>query len=175
MLTFRTQRLAIAAGLASLALLPTTALAASTGTESISGVETGIPTACGPSGSGDSMSSFAGTASGTINGVWSASVCHSELSIHRAMATISGGHFRVSGFVHWRYVTTSGIFTSGYIGPGVETDYVINGVGTCTQVFRLSITGTGTFTATLVHYGAFFDRSCHVLSATLKGTGLITY
>jgi hypothetical protein len=121
------------------------------------------------------MSSFAGTASGTINGVWSASVCHSELSINGAMATISGGHFLVSGFVHWRYVTTSGIFTSGSIGTGHETDYVANGVGTCTQVFGLSLTGTGTFTATLVHYGAFFDRSCHVLSATLKGTGHIKY
>src|ERR1700726_2485498 len=65
MLRFRTQRLAIVAGLASIALLPTTALAASSATESISGVETGIPTACGPSGSGDSKSSFAGTASGT--------------------------------------------------------------------------------------------------------------
>src|SRR5437879_7384200 len=76
MLRFGTQRLAIAVGLALMALLPTTAFAASTATESISGVEIGFPIACGPSGSGDSLSTFSGGASGTISGVWSASVCH---------------------------------------------------------------------------------------------------
>jgi len=173
--TFRTQRLAIAVGLALMALIPTTAFAASTATESISGAELGIPTACGASGSGDSLSSFGGVASGTINGVWSASVCHTGLSTHGVAATISSGRFRVSGVAGWRYVTTSGSFVAGSISPGIETDYVVNGLGTCTQVFGLSITGTGTFTATLVHYGAFFDSSCHVLSATLRGTGQITY
>ena len=175
MLRFRTQRLAIAVGLALMALLPTTAFAASTATESISGVEIGIPIACGPSGSGDSLSTFSGGASGTISGVWSASVCHTGLSTHGVAATIIGGRFRVSGFAGWRYVTVYGSFAGGSISPGIETDYAVNGVGTCTQVFRLSITGTGTFTATLVHYGAFFDSSCHVLSATLRGTGQITY
>jgi len=172
---FRTQRLAIAVGLALIALLPTTAFAASTATESISGVEIGIPIACGLSGSGDSLSSFGGGASGTINGVWSASVCHTGLSTHGVAATISGGRFRVSGVAGWRYVSASGSFVTGSISPGIETDYAVNGVGTCTQVFGLSIKGTGTFTATLVHYGAFFDRSCHVFSATLRGTGQIAY
>lgn len=172
---FRTQRLAIAAGLALMALLPTTALAASTATESISGVEIGIPIACGLSGSGDSMSSFGGAATGTINGVWSASVCHTGLSTHGVAARISGGRFRVSGVAGWRYVTVSGSFVAGSISPGVETDHAVNGVGTCTQVFGLSITGTGTFRATLVHYGAFFNSSCHVFSATLRGTGQIPY
>jgi hypothetical protein len=172
---FRTQRLAIAVGLALLALLPTTAFAASTATESISGVELGIPTACGLTGSGYSQSSFGGAASGTINGVWLASVCHAGLSTHGVSATISGGRFRVSGVAGWRYVTAAGSFVSGYISPGIETDYAVNGVGTCTQVFGLSIKGTGAFKATLVHYGAFFQGSCHVLSATLRGTGQITY
>jgi len=171
---FRKQRLAIAVGVALMALVPTTAFA-STATESISGVEIGIPVACGPSGSGDSLSTFGGAASGTINGVWSASVCHTGLSTHGVAATISGGRFRVSGLAGWRYVAASGIFVGGSISPGIETDYALNGVGTCTQIFRLSISGTGTFTATLVHYGAFFNSSCHVLSATLRGTGQITY
>jgi len=172
---FRTQRLAIAIGLALMALIPTTAFAASTATESIAGVELGIPTACGPSGSGDSQSTFGGSASGTIYGVWSASVCHTGLSTHGVAATISGGRFSVSGVAGWRYITISGNFVAGSISPGIETDYAVNGVGTCTQVFGLSITGAGTFTATLTHYGAFFDSSCHVLSATLRGTGRITY
>src|SRR5213593_2120503 len=123
MLRFRTQRLAIAVGLALMALLPTTAFAASTATESISGVELGIPIACGPSGSGDSLSTFGGAASGTINGVWSASVCHSGLSTHGVGATILGGHFRVSGLAGWRYVTASCNFSGGSISPGIETDY----------------------------------------------------
>jgi hypothetical protein len=172
---FRTQQLGIAVGLALMALLPTTAFASSTATESISGVEIGIPIACGPIGSGDSLSSFGGAASGTINGVWSASVCHTGLSTHGVAATISSGRFRVSGVAGWRYVTASGTFAAGSISPGIETDYAVNGVGTCTQVFGLSITGTGTFRATLVHYGAFFDKSCHVLSATLRGIGQIPY
>ena len=174
---FRTQGLAVALGLALLALLPTTAFAASTANERISGVETGIPSACGPSGSLDSISSFAGTASGTINGVWSASVCHTELSIGGAAATISGGAYQVSGFSGWRFVRVSGTFVSGSVGPGTESDHTIKGVGTCTQVFGVNIKGTGpaVFAATLVHYGAFFTGSCHVFSATLNGTGQITH
>ena len=175
---FRTQGLAVALCLALMALLPTTAFAASTAREAISGVEVGIPVPCGPSGSSDSMSSFAGAARGTINGVWSASVCHTALSIIPGeTATISGGVFQVSGISGWSYVRVSGRFSSGSIGTGTESDYTIKGVGTCTQVFGMSINGTGPsdFAATLVHYGAFFDGTCHVLSATLNGTGHITH
>jgi hypothetical protein len=173
----RSHRLALAVGIALLALAPTTVLAASA-SESISGVELGIPTACGPSGSTDSMSTFGGGASGTINGVWSASVCHTELSIAPGpTATISGGVFRVSGFRGWHYVAIVGSFVSGSIPAGVENDYLVKGVGTCTQVFAVSIKGTGpsNFVTTLKHYGLFFSGSCHVVSATLNGAGQITY
>jgi len=173
----RSHRLALAVGLALLALAPTTVFAASA-SESISGVELGIPTSCGPSGSTDSTSTFGGTATGTINGVWSASVCHTELSIAPGpTATISGGTFRVTGFRGWHYVKIVGGFVSGSIPAGVEADYVVNGVGTCTQVFAVRISGTGpsTFAATLTHYGLFFSGSCHVVSATLNGAGQITY
>jgi hypothetical protein len=172
---YRTRRLAVAVGVALMALTPTTAFAA-TADESISGVETGIPTACGASGY--SVSSFAGTARGTITGVWSTSVCHAELSTAPgASAAISGGTFHVSGFRGWSYVRLYGNFLSGSVGNGSEADHVVAGVGTCTQVFSVSLNGTGlsTFNATLVHYGAFFAGTCHVVSATLNGTGHITY
>src|SRR5207244_6827686 len=97
----------------------TTSFASSTATESISGVEIGFPIACGPSGSGDSLSTFSGAASGTISGVWSASVCHTGLSTHGVAATIIGGRFRVSGFAGWRYVTVYGSFGGGSIRPGL--------------------------------------------------------
>ena len=173
----RSHRLALAVGLALLALAPITVFAISA-SESISGVELGIPSACGPSGSTDSMSTFGGNATGTINGVWSASVCHTELSIAPGpTATISGGIFRVTGFRGWHYVRIIGSFVSGSIPAGVETDNVVKGVGTCTQVFAVSINGTGpsAFAATLKHYGLFFSGSCHVVSATLNGAGQITY
>ena len=173
----RSRRLALAVGIALLALAPTTVFAASA-SESISGVELGIPTPCGPSGSTDSISTFGGSATGTINGVWSASVCHTELSIAPGLAaTISGGSYRVAGFRGWHYVKVVGSFTSGSIPAGIENDHVVKGVGTCTQVFAVSINGTGpsTFTATLKHYGLFFSGSCHVVSATLNGVGQITY
>jgi hypothetical protein len=175
---FRTRRLAVAVGVAIMALTPTTAFAASTAVESISGVETGIPTACGLAGSGDSMSSFAGTTGGDIKGVWSTSVCHAELSIAPgASAAITGGAFHVSGFRGWSYVRLYGKFGSGSVSLGTETDHAVAGVGTCTQVFSVNIKGIGssTFKATLVHYGAFFAGACHVFSATLNGTGHITY
>lgn len=174
----RSQRLALAVGLALMALAPVTVFAASTATESISGVELGIPTPCGPSGSGDSLSAFGGGAAGTINGVWSAGVCHTPLSIAPGpTATILGGTFSVTGFRGFHYVRITGSFVSGSIPAGVETDYIVKGVGTCTQVFAVSINGTGpsTFAATLEHYGLFFSGSCHVGSATLNGTGHLTY
>jgi hypothetical protein len=172
----RSHRLALAVSLALVALAPTTVFAASA-SETISGVELGIPSACS-SGSTHSMSTFGGSATGTINGVWSASVCHTELSIAPGpTATISGGNFRVTGLRGWRYVKVVGSFVSGSIPAGIETDYVVKGVGTCTQVFAVSINGTGpsTFVATLKHYGLFFTGSCHVVSATLNGAGQITY
>ena len=174
----RSRRLALAIGLAFLALAPTTVFAASTAVESISGVELGIPTPCGRSGSSDSESAFGGAATGTITGVWSASVCHTELAIAPgAPATISGGTFSVTGFRGWHYVRVTGSFVSGSIPAGVETDHIVKGVGTCTQVFAVTINGTGpsTFAAILVHYGLFFSGSCHVGSATLNGVGHLTY
>lgn len=173
----RSHRLALAVGLALLALAPLTVYAASA-SEWISGVELGIPTPCGPSGSTDSISTFGGSATGTISGVWSASVCHTALSIAPGRtATISGGTFRVTGFRGWHYVNVTGSFLSGSIPAGAESDYIVKGVGTCTQIFAVSIHGTGpsTFAATLKHYGLFFSGTCHVASATLNGTGQITY
>ena len=171
----RSRRLALAVGLALLALAPSTVFAAFA-SESISGVELGIPIACGASGSTDST--FGGNATGTINGVWSASVCHTELSIATGRtATISGGIFRVTGFRGWRYVRIVGSFVWGFIPAGVETAYVVKGVGTCTQVFAVNINGIGPtpFAATLKHFGLFFSGSCHIGSATLNGAGQITY
>jgi hypothetical protein len=170
--------LALAVGLALMALTPITVLAASTAVESISGVELGVPTPCGPSGSSDSQSAFGGSATGTITGVWSASVCHTLLAIAPgATATISGGTFRVAGFRGFSYVKITGSFVSGSIPAGVETDHIVRGVGTCTQTFGVTINGTGpsTFAATLVHYGLYFSGSCHVGSATLNGIGHLTY
>lgn len=169
----RRVRLALGLGLALLALLPTTALAASAN-ESFSGFETGYPTACGATGSNNSQSKFAGDVHGTINGVWSAAICHTDVSTTAASSVVPGGYFRVRGFAGWRYVTTSGTFVSGTISKGQEN---VDDAG-CTQVFDLSnvVLSNGVMpTGKLVHYGLFQGGVCHVFSATIKGVAVLTY
>src|SRR5205085_9166250 len=76
-----------------LALLPSSALASTTYMESVLGVETGIPQSTPQCPYPDSVSSFAGIASGTLNGGFQIAVCHTQLG---TSATIEGGTFAIS-------------------------------------------------------------------------------
>jgi hypothetical protein len=166
--------LAVPLGLVLLALLPTTVSAASAN-ETISGAETSYPTACGPAGSNDSQSPFAGEAMGTIRGTWSAAICHTPVSTAAGATIVPGGYFRLRGFTsQWIYVMSSGSFVSGVISAGRETDYF----GRCTQVFDVKdvvLTNGNLPSATLVHYGLLEGGSCHIFSATIAGAGVLNY
>jgi hypothetical protein len=168
----RKAQLTVALALALLALIPTTVFAASVH-ETIKGAETGYPTPCG-TGPNDSQSSFAGEATGGINGAWSATICHTAVS-PQARATILGGYFRVRGLTtNWRYVTSYDTFSGGSIVPAGET----NSSGRCTQTFllqKVTLNKGSSFDGTLVHYGLFTNGGCQIFSATIVGSGTLVY
>jgi hypothetical protein len=159
-----------------LALLPSSAIASTPTTyqESVLGVETGQPTACpDPAPASSSLSSFAGIARGTLNGVFQIAVCHTALA---PSATILGGTFTL------RNNRTT---VTGYFAPGgtvtAESPYVIGSL--CIQKYTVSgglfsKTWTkipGIFAGKLVHYGLLTGTSCDpVFFATISGTATLT-
>ena len=155
--------LAFVVAVAGLALLPATALAAGTYRESVQGVETGFPTTC----PGGSLSQFAGTAEGRIDGVFAIAVCHTSLD---GSASILGGTYSVSG----SQGSLSGAFTGGSVS--LVDAFAYAGGLLCEQVYSVSGTLTpagSTFTGTLVHYGVVASGSCVPYFATITGTAVI--
>jgi hypothetical protein len=154
-----------------LALLPSSAIAITQTTyhESVLGVETGQPTACpAPAQAGTSLSSFAGFARGTLNGVFQIAVCHTALTPN---ATIVGGAFTF----HNSSTTVTGSFADGTVSA--ESPSLIGSL--CIQKYTVSgdlssKTWTkipGTFAGKLVHYGLLTGGSCNpVFFATISGT-----
>lgn len=150
-----------------LALLPAAALAAGTYRETVYGIETGFPTSCGPGGT-DSLSQFAGSASGRIDGIFTIAVCHTPMS--PSGAQIVGGTYSVSG----SQGSLSGFFTGGTVAPITEFTYA--GGLLCEQVYSVSGTLTpagSTFAGTLTHYGYEYQGACAPYFATISGTAVI--
>ncbi len=78
-----------------LALVPLSAIASTTTyTESVHGVETGLPQSTQACPSPWSVSPFAGIAAGTLNGGFLIAVCHTPIG--PGGATIEGGAFTIS-------------------------------------------------------------------------------
>lgn len=149
-----------------LALLPAAALAATPYSETVQGVETGFPTACQVNGVPGSLSQFAGTATGTLNGIAQIAVCHTALN---PGATILGGSFSISstqatvggGFAYGGTVTFLGMQT--YFGYCVE-HYAVSG----------ALTPNGSFAGGLTHYGYLIGGSCVPFFATISGKASFT-
>lgn len=149
-----------------LALLPSSAIASTTYEESVLGVETGNPTPCGGT---DSLSSFAGIASGTIDGVFQIAVCHTPLSL--AVATIKSGTFVLRD----DETTVLGGFASGGLVSPISASPLTGFF--CTQTFGVSggLTPRGHFAGVLVHYGYVVAGSCNVKFATISGNATLTF
>jgi hypothetical protein len=172
----RSLRLLIGSGaVAAISLLtvPTVALASTHAVtnDNFSGVETGIPTPCGPSGSGDSSSPFAGAAWGGLNGTFSAAICHPAVAVYPGKTTaIISGSFVLSSL--------SGATLSGSFAPNPSAitaeapshyDFFF-----CKQRFlvRDSLTPGGSVAAVLTHYSTVYSSSgCAgtVVFATVSG------
>ncbi|MGH7750836.1 MAG: hypothetical protein ACREQ5_39620, partial [Candidatus Dormibacteria bacterium] len=102
---------------AMLALTPAVASAATVAHENLGGIETGVPAASGecPSGSNVVLSPFAGGATGSIVGSWSAGACHGNIpeTVGQSVPLLPGGSFGVSGLAGFHNVSLNGKF-----GPG---------------------------------------------------------
>jgi len=144
-----------------LALLPVTALASTNYNESISGIETGFPYSTSSCPAPDSVSPFAGVASGTLDGTFQIAVCHTPLAPD---ATILGGSFVLTS----TSTTVTGAFASGgtvsLVGESVSD-------GLCTQTYAVSggLLPAGKFSGTLTHYGYWTGSSCSIFFATISG------
>jgi hypothetical protein len=146
-----------------LALLPSS-VSAMTYHESVLGVETGPPQPTDLCKSPNSVSSFAGIASGRLDGVFQIAVCHAPLT---TSAEIKGGTFVISNGVR----TITGMFTSGLVSY-VNTAFLGS---LCIQTY--SVTGTlssGAFAGTLVHYGSVVGGSCNIFFATISGRATLS-
>jgi hypothetical protein len=154
-----------------LALLPLGALASTPYSESLFGVETGVPQSTATCTAPMSVSPFAGYAHGTITGGFRASICHGPLT-SAGSAAILGGVATVSS---GRTVVTATFLPGGTItqsGPTAATGawcvqrYVVVG--------SLAGKSRGTFTARLTHYGYWDGLACHVFFATVSGRATLT-
>jgi hypothetical protein len=146
-----------------LALVPTTVLAGTYTEPTVAGIETGVPVP-GCAGDQTSLSSFAGLAFGSINGVFTASVCHTPLT--STGANIVGGVFTLTNGT----TTASGEFTGGTITPSTTT--LIGNL--CLQKFAVvgSLTKGGSFSAILTHY-AVGAACAAVFFATVRGSATV--
>ena len=152
---------------AALFISPAAAVAATTSTDSISGLEYAATSTQGR---------FAGVASGALPGAWSVIVDHTPLG---TSAVITGGDFYLATRRDGTLVAVNGDFTggtvrqlSGFTGC-VSRRYAVNGV--LGDVGSGSAGGgTGTFTATLTHYRTKIFGHCVTYSASVSGSLSLT-
>lgn len=160
---------------------PAAAAGGGTAHESLAGIETGIPqpSAQCPAGTDVELSPFAGSATGSITGTWSAGACHGTIpsTIGQSVPLLPGGYFTVSGVkTNAQSVSLSGVF-----GPGDGSITLIQETGVPsafnTQVFAITgpLTGgninSGQFSVTLTHY----RFGTQTLEASVTGSTSIKY
>jgi hypothetical protein len=110
---------------------------------------------------------FAGIASGSLPGTWTALVVHTPLSSPPSL--ITGGSFGLATTIGTVTGTFSGgavTQTGGFAGC-VNQTYTV--AGTLTQVGIGGGSGDGTFTATLTHFNTNFFGRCITYKATVSG------
>jgi hypothetical protein len=187
------RKLLFAVGLATgLGLIPITAMAETTTiADSVFGVEVNFihtDSAC------PDYSSFVGSANGSAPGFWNATVGHQALDTRAGQTTlICAGTFTLNTQLDEDPAVVKGDFTSGGISALPATCYGFFSIGqcsgstnagtSCTQSFLVngglahvgtggSNNGTGTFSATLTHYGRWYGNCVVVVPPppTVVGT-----
>ena len=157
----------IVAAAAALFTGPAAAMAGTTSTDSISGLEYAATSAQGR---------FAGIASGSLPGAWSVTVDHTPLG---AAAAITGGAFHLATPRDGTLTVLTGDFTrgtvrqlSGFTGCASQR-YAVHGVlddvgsGAARR-------GIGTLNATLTHYRTKIFGQCVTYSASVRGSLSLT-
>jgi hypothetical protein len=138
--------------------------------DTVVGIETGAPTIGG--------SPFAGYAFGQLPGQWAALVAHGALPTDQnGFGAILGGTFTLRS-----QPTVTGIFNANLQGIQMLASSSDEDSGFCTQTYLISDglllttpAGTGSFNATLVHYGFLVAGKCQVFFATVSGTVVLTF
>jgi len=150
-----------------LALVPSTAMAATTYTESVKGVETGLPQSTASCPAPGSVSPFAGIAWGTLDGTFQIAVCHTQLA--PSGATIKSGAFTFSNGT----TTVSGAFKNG--GKILPPSLSVSGAF-CIQKYKVTggLSPAGHFDGRLTHYGIWTGSACNVFFATISGSATLT-
>jgi hypothetical protein len=162
----------IAAVVAAAVVVPGSALAAQTSSDTITGYEYYATSTDGR---------FAGAASGDLPGSWNADVHHTALClVCTPTATITGGSFLLATVLNGIPTLVTGSFTGG-------TVQVTNVGANCTnQTFAVdgdlgSVgawyggSGTGSFNVTLTHYRRSIFGSCITYGASVGGTLTVTF
>jgi len=150
-----------------LALIPSTAMAATTYTESVRGIETGLPQSSSACPAPSSVSPFAGIATGTVIGTFQIAVCHTQLTT--SGATIKSGAFTFSNGT----TTVNGAFTNG--GRIFPPMLSVSGAF-CIQTYVVTggLSPAGHFGGKLTHYGFWTGSACNVFFATISGSATLT-
>jgi hypothetical protein len=153
----------IVAAAAALFISPVSAIAATTSSDSVSGLEYAATSTQGH---------FAGVASGALPGAWSVTVDHTPLG---TSATITGGDFHLATHRGGTLTTVTGDFTrgtvtelsgfTGCVNQRFAVNGVLGGVG-----FGSGGSGTGTFVVTLTHYRSNVLGHCVTYSASVSGS-----
>jgi hypothetical protein len=158
---------------AALALLvvPATAAAAQTYSDTISGHEYAFTSTDGR---------FAGIASGALPGTWNADVQHTPLCLScTPTATITGGSFSLATTHNGFPALVSGAFVGGMVqvmnvgshctNQTFAVDGILGNVGWWSRG-----SGSGTFMATLTHYRHSVFGRCLTYGASVRGTLSLT-
>jgi hypothetical protein len=148
---------------AALFISPAAAVAATTSSDSVSGLEYAATSTQGR---------FVGIASGALPGAWSVTVDHTPLG---TSATITDGTFHLATHLDGTLTAVTGDFTggtvtqlSGFTGC-VNQRYAVNGV--LGDVGSGSVrSGIGTFVATLTHHRTTIFGHCVTYSASVSGS-----
>ena len=150
-----------------LAFIPSTAMAATTYTESVRGIETGVPQSSIACQAPSSVSPFAGIATGTLVGTFQIAVCHTQLTT--SGATIKSGAFTFSNGT----TTVSGVFKRG--GTISPPSLSVSGAF-CIQKYKVTgdLSPAGNFAGKLTHYGIWTGSACNVFFATISGSATLT-
>jgi hypothetical protein len=154
------------------AIAPAPASASSTRSDALSGYEYWASSTDGK---------FAGTASGSLPGSWTADVQHTALCLSCSpTATITGGSFSLSTVIHYFPALVTGRFTGGtvqVINPGANCTnqtFAVNGILGSVGTWW-SGTGSGSFNVTLIHYRHTVFGSCVTYGASVGGTLTVTF
>lgn len=146
--------------------IATTSAAAATHRDSVTGAEYHATSTDGR---------FAGAASGELPGAWRADVQHTALCIScPRTATITRGTFSLATIVHGLPTLFRGSFSGGtvqVIKPGgdcTNQKFVVDGLLSNVHG-RPAAAGTGTFTATLIHYRHSILGKCITYAASITG------